>query len=126
MDLVIIEATLRSSDNRCNAEDYIAEGYNVDVCDNRRMLLSLSSDEMILVESKIIDTFEEEVYRLTMTDGYKGIAKLVNHFGIDISDKDTILDKMFDLLADLVGRDGDLDKIIKLLKELDINYTESY
>lgn len=126
MNIEEIITVLRSAGSSAPTEDFVTEVYNVDVSDDRRMLLSVSADEMILVESKIVDTFEEEVYRLTMTDGYEGIAKLVEYFELEMSDVDKCIDKLFDTLAGLVGQDGDIDKIIALLKQLGIGYNESY
>lgn len=121
-----IIAALKSAGNCAATEDFVTEVYNVDFCDDRRMLLSLSADEMILLESKIVDTFEEEVYSLTMTDGYEGVAKLIAYFGLEISDADECIDSLFDALDLLVGQDGNIDKIIALLKQLGIGYKESY
>lgn len=126
MNIEEIITALRSAGNSAPTEDFVTEIYNVDVSDDRRMLLSVTADEMILVESKIVDTFEEEVYRLTMTDGYEGIARLVEYFELEMSDVDKCIDKLFDTLAGLVGQDGDIDKIIALLKQLGIGYNESY
>ena len=126
MKIEDIISALRSAGISAPVEDFVTEVYNVDAGDDRRMQLSVSADEMILTESKIVDTFEEEVYRLTMTDGYKGISKFVEYFGLDISDVDKCIDSLFDALAGLVGHDGDIDKIIDLLKQLGIGYDESY
>ena len=126
MKIEDIIAVLKSIAHSTTIEDYVTELYNVDFCDDRRMLLSLSADEMILLESKIVDTFEEEVYSLTMTDGYEGVAKLIAYFGLEISDADECIDSLFDALDLLVGQDGNIDKIIALLKQLGIGYKESY
>ena len=126
MKIEDIISALKSAGISAPVEDFVTEVYNVDASDDRRMLLSVSTDEMILTESKIVDTFEEEVYSLTMTDGYKGIAKLVEYFGIETSDVDKCIDALFDSLTGLVDHDGDIDKIIDLLKQLGIGYNESY
>ncbi len=126
MKIEDIISALKSAGISAPVEDFVTEVYNVDVSDDRRMQLSVSTDEMILTESKIVDTFEEEVYSLTMTDGYEGIAKLVEYFGIETSDVDKCIDALFDSLTGLVDHDGDIDKIIDLLKQLGIGYNESY
>ena len=126
MKIEDIIAVLKSVGDSATIEDYVTEVYNVHYGDDRRLLLALSVDEMILLESKIVDTFDEEVYRLTMTDGYEGVAKLIAYFGLETSDTDKCLDELFDALAELVGSEGNLDKIIALLKQLGINYQESY
>ena len=126
MKIEDIIAVLKSVGDSTTIEDYVTEVYNVDYGDDRRLLLTLSVDEMILLESKIVDTFEEEVYSLTMTDGYEGVAKLIAYFGLEISDVDECIDSLFDVLDLLVGQDGNIDKIIALLKQLGIGYKESY
>ena len=82
MKIEDIIAVLKSVGDSTTIEDYVTEVYNVDYGDDRRLLLALSVDEMILLESRIVDTFEEEVYSLTMTDGYEGVAKLIAYFGL--------------------------------------------
>ena len=126
MKIEDIIAVLKSVGDSATIEDYVTEVYNVDYGDDRRLLLALSVDEMILLESKIVDTFEEEVYSLTMTDGNEGVAKLIAYFGLEISDADKCIDSLFDALDLLVGQDGNIDKIIALLKQLGIGYKESY
>ncbi len=51
---------------------------------------------------------------------------LVKYFKIDVSDTGDILGSLFDKVAGLVSEDGDIEKAVSLMKELNINYKESY
>ncbi|MBD5215537.1 MAG: hypothetical protein HDS78_03330 [Bacteroidales bacterium] len=130
MDITKVVEALKSLDDRYSCEDYVTDVYRVSfpyerMDAYRRLLLLVSPDELKFIEENPEGyALADELYRLTMVDGYEGIAKLVCHFGLDISDKDMILDKLFDIVADLVDQDGNIEKLIILLKEMGINYTE--
>lgn len=122
-----IAAALISLGKEAPVEGFVTDIYNVDICDDRRMTLVLGTDELILVEFKMRDDdASDEVYRLTMSDGYQGVAKLAKYFDIDIADTNAILDDLYNCLADIVGEEGEVDRIKRLLSDLGINYTESY
>ncbi len=123
----IIEV-LKALDRTDYVEDYVTETYTIDfpyerASEKGRMTLYVGADSLSFVESM---TNDNSAYRLKMSDGYEGIAKLVKHFGIDVTDTQNILNRLFDKVANLVGSDGDLEKVVSLLKELNINFEESY
>ena len=89
--------------------------------------LSVSSDQIYLADICESDTFKSK-YEVKTTEGVIAVAKLVLYFGVDIADRDNILDNLFEAMQSYSDKNRltCLDGFILLFEKLEIKYESTY